>query len=60
MKAAIKKQVNSLLGTYNLSHTVNFATRVQNSSSTAMDNIFIDSASKIKLFWYFSYSQWPL
>jgi hypothetical protein len=38
-----KKQINSLLKTYNLSHTINFATRVQNSSSTAIDNIFIDS-----------------
>jgi exonuclease III len=39
-----KKQVNSLLKIYNLSHTVNFATRIQNSSSTAIDSIFIDSA----------------
>jgi exonuclease III len=38
-----KQQVNSLLKTYNLSHTINFATRTQNSSSTAIDNIFIDS-----------------
>jgi hypothetical protein len=36
-----KQQINSLLKTYNLSPTVNFATRVQNSSSTAIDNIFI-------------------
>jgi hypothetical protein len=36
-----KQQINSLLKTYNLSHTINFATRVQNSSSTAIDNIFI-------------------
>jgi hypothetical protein len=33
-----KKQVNCLLRTYNLSHTVNFATRVQNSLSTAIDS----------------------
>jgi exonuclease III len=39
-----KHQINSLLKTYNLSHTVSFATRVQNSSSTAIDNIFIDNA----------------
>jgi hypothetical protein len=32
-----KQQINSLLQTYNLSHTVNFATRIQNSSSTAID-----------------------
>jgi hypothetical protein len=29
-----KKQIASLLTTYNLSHTVNFATRIQNNSST--------------------------
>jgi hypothetical protein len=40
MKITRKKQVNSL---YNLSHTVNLATRVQNSLSIAIDNIFIDS-----------------
>jgi hypothetical protein len=39
-----KKQLNSLLGQYNLSHSVNFATRVQNSSSLVMYNIFIDNA----------------
>jgi hypothetical protein len=38
-----KKQVNSLLKADILSQTVNFATRIQNSSSTAIDNIFIDS-----------------
>jgi hypothetical protein len=37
-----KQQINSLLKTYNLSPTINFATRVQNSSSTAIDNIIID------------------
>jgi hypothetical protein len=34
---------NSLLITYNLSHTINFATRTQNNSSIAIDNIFGDS-----------------
>jgi hypothetical protein len=29
----------SLSTTYNLSHTVNFATRTQNNSSAAVDNI---------------------
>jgi hypothetical protein len=29
---------------YNLSHTVNFATRTQNESSTAIDNIFVDNS----------------
>jgi len=33
----------------NLSHTVNFATRIQNDSSTANDNIFVDN-SKLKSF----------
>jgi len=28
--------------TYNLSHTVHFATRTQNDSSTAINNIFVD------------------
>jgi hypothetical protein len=37
------KKTNSLLTTYNLTHTVNFATRIQNDSSTAIDNIFVDS-----------------
>jgi hypothetical protein len=39
-----KQQINSLLKTYNLSPTVNFATGVQNSFCTAIDNIFIDNA----------------
>jgi hypothetical protein len=29
--------------TYNLTHTVNFATRIQNDSSTANYNMFVDS-----------------
>jgi hypothetical protein len=39
-----KKQLASLLTMYNLSHTVNFATRAQNESSTAIDNIFVDNS----------------
>jgi endonuclease/exonuclease/phosphatase family metal-dependent hydrolase len=39
-----KKQLASLLTTYNLLHTVNFATRTQNESSTATDNIFVDNS----------------
>lgn len=35
---------STLLRTYNLSHTVNFAARIQNSLRTAIDNIFIESA----------------
>jgi antitoxin component of RelBE/YafQ-DinJ toxin-antitoxin module len=42
MKTNGKKQINSLLTTYNLIHTVNFATRIQNDSRTAIDNIFVD------------------
>jgi hypothetical protein len=37
------EKTNSLLTTYNLIHTVNFATRIQNDSSTTIDNIFVDS-----------------
>ena len=39
-----KKYLSSLLTTYNLSHTVDFATRIQNKSSTAIDNIFMDNS----------------
>jgi hypothetical protein len=38
-----KKQLASLLTMFFLFHTVNFATRVQNNSSTAIDNIFVDN-----------------
>jgi exonuclease III len=38
-----QKKTNSLLTTYKLTHTVNFATRIQNNSSTAIGNIFVDS-----------------
>jgi hypothetical protein len=34
--------LNSLLTTYNFSHTVNFATGTQNDSNTAISNIFVD------------------
>ena len=43
-----KKQLASLITTYNLLHTVNFATRIQYNSCTAMDNIFVDN-SRINL-----------
>jgi len=39
-----KKYLSYLLTTYDLSHTVDFATRTQNKSSTAIDNIFVDSS----------------
>ena len=40
----LKKQLASFLTTYNLSHTVNFATRIQNNSSIAIDNIHVDNS----------------
>jgi hypothetical protein len=49
-----KKQVDVLLSSYNLSSTVNFPTRVQNGSVTAIDNIFIDISI------HDSYSIFPL
>ena len=41
-----KNQLNSLLTTYNLFSTVDFPTRIQKKSSTAIDNIFIDISKK--------------
>jgi len=38
------KKKLALLETYNLLHTANFATRIQNNSSTAIDNIFVDNS----------------
>jgi len=38
----------SLLTTYNLSYPRTFATRIQNNSSTATDNVFVDK-SRINL-----------
>jgi hypothetical protein len=43
-----KKQLVSLLTTYSLAHTTNFATRIQNNSSTATHNMFVDK-SRINL-----------
>jgi len=37
-----KKQLNTTLLSYNLTNTVQFPTRIQNNSKTAIDNIFID------------------
>ena len=39
-----KKKLASVLTTYNLLHTINFATRIQNISSTAI-NIFVHNSS---------------
>jgi len=38
------KKLASLLTTYNLSHKFNFAKRIQNNSSNAIDNIFVDNS----------------
>jgi hypothetical protein len=40
-----KNQLSSLLTTSNLSHTVDFETRIQNKSSTAIDNIFVNNST---------------
>ncbi|PNF30889.1 hypothetical protein B7P43_G06095, partial [Cryptotermes secundus] len=37
-----KRQLNSLLNSYNLFSVIDFPTRIQNSSKSAIDNIFID------------------
>jgi hypothetical protein len=39
-----KKQLSLLLNTYNLSHTVYFPTRIQNSVGTTVDYIFVDNS----------------
>ena len=38
-----KSQLDNLLLSYDLTSLINFQTRVQNTSTTAIDNIFIDS-----------------
>ena len=48
IKSNWKKNLDSLVTTYNLSHTVTYATRIQNNSSTVTDNIFVDN-SRINL-----------
>jgi hypothetical protein len=42
------KTTSLIINKYNLSHTVNFVTRIQNNSSTATDNISVDN-SRINL-----------
>jgi hypothetical protein len=37
-----RKQLDAMLQTYNLSSIIHFPTRIQNQSSTIIDNIFID------------------
>jgi hypothetical protein len=48
IESNLKKQLASLLTTYNLQHTINFAIKIQNNSSTAIDNLFVDN-SRINL-----------
>ena len=38
-----KSQPDNLLGTYNLTDTVSFPTRITNNSATLIDNIFMDN-----------------
>jgi hypothetical protein len=39
-----KSRLDALLKTYNLTSVVNFPTRIQQNSATAIDNIFIDTS----------------
>jgi hypothetical protein len=39
-----RRKTSSLLTTYNLSHTVDFATRMENESTRAIDNILVDNS----------------
>ena len=49
-----KRQLDNLLLSYNLTSIINFLTRVQNNSATAIDNIFID------VFQFESYTVTPI
>jgi hypothetical protein len=42
MESNRKRQLSSLLTTYNLPSTVTFSTQIQNKTCTAIDNIFVD------------------
>ena len=42
MESEKKNQLDNLLLSYNLTSIINFPTRVQNTSATAIDDIFID------------------
>jgi len=52
-----KIRLDALLITYNLTSTVNFPTRIQNNSATAIDNIFIDTS---KMGNYISNNKWAI
>ena len=45
IKSSLKKQLASLLTTYNMLHTVNFATRIQYNLRPTTDNIFVDNST---------------
>ena len=53
----LNKQLATLLTTYTMLHTVNFTTRIQNNSSTAIDNIAVDDRNKFVFF--ISHNKWP-
>ena len=42
MPNTMKKQLDAMLISYNLSSKIHFPTRIENKSSTETDNIFID------------------
>jgi hypothetical protein len=44
MKLSCVSNFLSLLTTYNLLHTLDFATRIQNKSSTAIDTVLVDNS----------------
>ena len=54
-----KRQLDSMLQTYNLTAIVNFPTRSQGVSSTTIDNIFIDNLKFSKIY-CFSPFQWSV
>jgi len=41
MESEKKNQLDNLLLSYNVTNIINFPTRVQNTSATAIDNIFM-------------------
>jgi hypothetical protein len=43
-KCTRKQKLSLLLGAYNMIHTVDFPTRIQNGHSSAIDNTFVDKS----------------
>ncbi len=56
--SAHKHQLDNLLLSYNLYSIIDFPTRVQNTSATAIDNIFID-VSQFESNFYYKWCVWP-